>query len=395
MTSALKRVHVPTPRSQWTSGTIYGLDDRLLDGRILDRSLSAWRQQQGIEPLTTATLEGPLLVVGDDIWISDRMIRDFVRTARNVSDAEPVRLVRDADGPGQFADPLGRLPRIPQAKGIAFDVWYLGPACTVEWPTGSPLPDALEKAVGVDVKTDTFELEVPVDPEASGGLSQRTFAVAPVAAAPISHWAELHRANLLALGTNALEAGPVWGVLALIWAVFRAMSINPYHVLAKLTRRGRGCRIHPKAVVEGCTLGDGVEVDAGAVLRGCVVGDGAKIGANAIAEFSVIGAGVHLTRLAMANLCVLYPNARIGGILQLAMAGEGATTKMVSIGLDMGLDKPVRVLTPDGLKAIDIGYQGICIGHRAFVASGVWIAPGRIVAPRRRLLRAPETIIRI
>ena len=392
MAPPLRIVHVTTPRSQWTAGSVYGLGDPLPEARILDRPLSDWRRAQGAEPFARGTLTGPALVLGDDVWISDRMIRDFARAASERGGDAPVRLMRDADGPGRYADPLSRLPRDPESGQIAFDVWYLGPGVSVEID-GDALPAALEGAVGADVAVETFDVDVPVDPEVSGGVTRQTFAIAPVAAAPVAHWAELHRANLLALGTNALEAGRVRGALTLLWAVVRAMSLNPHKVMARLTRRGRGCRVHPRAVVEGCTLGDGVEIDAGAVLRGCFIGDGAKIGANVVAEFSVIGAGARVTRQGMANLSVIYPDANIGGFVQLSLAGQGATTKIWSLGIDMRIDKPVRVQTPDGLKAVDIGYLGVCFGHRAFVASGVWIAPGRVIAPRRRVLRAPGSVV--
>jgi len=197
----------------------------------------------------------------------------------------------------------------------------------------------------------------------------------------------------LAIGARSLAAGPMRGALTLIWAVIRAMSINPFKVLSKLNERGRGCRIHPRAVVEGCRLGDNVEVDAGAVLRGCFVGDGVKIGANTISEFSVFGDGSRLTRQGGASLSVIYPNTSIGGYLQLSLAGEGVTTKLWSAGYDMKVGAPVCVKTPHGLAAVDIGYQGVCLGHRVFVGSGVWIAPGRILEPDRLALRDPRNII--
>jgi NDP-sugar pyrophosphorylase family protein len=201
------------------------------------------------------------------------------------------------------------------------------------------------------------------------------------------------RANLLALGTRVLEHGPLVAVFVLLWAAVRALSLNPFRILQKLTRRGRRCWVHPDAVVEGCLLGDDVKIDAGAVLRGCVLGDGAKVGPGVVAEYTVIGQGAELQKQSTAVLSVVYPEARLGGVLQLGLAGRGARLKMGAYCTDMNLQGPVRVLTPEGLRPVDMGYQGVCLGHGAFVASGVWIAPGRVIEAGRVVLRPEGSMV--
>jgi hypothetical protein len=59
----------------------------------------------------------------------------------------------------------------------------------------------------------------------------------------------------------------------------------------------------------------------------------------------------------------------------------------------MHLHGVVRVMTPEGLRGVDMGYQGVCLGHGVFVASGVWIAPGRAIEARRVLLRPEGSVV--
>jgi acetyltransferase-like isoleucine patch superfamily enzyme len=333
-------------------------------------------------------VEGPALILGRDLWVSSGMLAEFEKVAAG-ADA-PLRLARDAEGPGNTADPLERLPR--RDGKILFDLWFIPAGVTIE--VGEELPASLESARGVDVETKVHEMDLAVDAVSNEGSASMTLKFAGIGAAPVSHWVELQRANLLALGTHALERGPFWGGLGLLWAVIKARSINPFRVAAKVTICGRNCLIHPSAVVEGCVLGDNVKVDAGAVLRGCVLGDNVKVGPLALGEFSVIGDNAELQKQCTATVCVIYPGARVGGVAQLTVVGRDARFKLGAITTDMNpTGAAVRVMTPLGLSSVDYGYLGCCLGHRSFVGSGIWIAPGRIIQADRMILREAEQMV--
>lgn len=391
---------IPTPRSAWSQQQVFGLGDPVEEARVLDRPLSAWRP--GARLLTDGgdgPLTGPLLLWGADLWVSPRMLRDFEARARALGRQEPVRLVRPLDGPAGMADLLGRLPRSQDGRQLLFDLWYLPEGVSLPRPTpDAPLPPELEVDHGLDIETNTHSVEIEVD--RSVDPSRRmALRFAPVAAAPVGHWAELVRANQLAIGTLMLEAGPVVGVGRLLWAALKALvldwSLNPFRVLARTTRRGRGCIIHPSAVVEGCTLGDGVKIDAHAVVRGCVLGDRVQIGALSVAEYSVFGHDARLQRQATANGSVIYPEARVGGVLQLGVAGRASTLKMGALGTDMNPDgRPVRVMTPEGLRPVDVGYHGVCLGHESFVGANLIIAPGRAIEAGRVVTSESRLVIR-
>mgnify|MGYP002633242978 CR=1 FL=1 len=381
-------VVLPTPRSAWTDGTVYGLGDPLDDALILNRPLSDWRGAPALgEPGTE--VRGPVFVWGADVWASPGMLAGL--EAAGADRPTPVRLVRAADGPGATADPLGRLPR--RDGKILFDLWYVPQGCTVS--LGDGVPAALEEAEPVDVETKVHEMDVAADSVSSGsGTDTMKLKFGSVAAAPVAHWVELQRANLLALGTQALERGPVVGVAALVWAVMKAVSLNPFRVAAKVTSKGRKCLIHPSAVVEACVLGDEVKVDAGAILRGCVLGNGVKVGPHAFGEFSILGDHAELQKKAICTVSVVYPGARVGGTTQLSVIGRDARFKLGAYTTDMNPGgSPVRVMTPGGLMPVDFGYLGSCIGHGAFVGSGIWIAPGRAIEAGRMILRDASQMV--
>jgi acetyltransferase-like isoleucine patch superfamily enzyme len=386
-----------TPRSLWSSHTVFGLGDPIDDALILNLPLSAWRGPDAQRALPGATLQGPALLMGRDLWVSHGMRRDFLKLARALSPSKPVRLVRPAEGPALTCDPLRRLPR--PAGRLAFDLWFLPEGCAVALPQDpAALPDVLETDPHpLDVPSRTFSVPVAADEGQAGTDDARaslTVTVAGAAAAPVSHWVELGRANLLAIGAQSLDEPAALGLAKLAWAALRALSLNPFAVLGKINRVGKRCWIHPNATLEACVIGDDVRVDAGAVLRACVIGDKAKVGPLALAEYSVIGPHAELQKQSTTILSVAYPHARLGGILQLGVAGHHARQKMGSVATDMNPNGgEVKVMTPLGLQTTDLGYLGVCLGHHAFVGSGLWIAPGRIIEAHRTLLLPPERIV--
>lgn len=367
---------------------MYGLGDPLSDALILNRPLSSWRGPAALADGGT-TVRGPAFVYGADVWASPGMLVGMEAAAKGRT--APVRLVRPEDGPGATADPLGRLPR--RDGHIVFDLWFIPPGAAVEF--GDGVPAALQDAVGVDVETKVHEMDVAADAVSSGsGTDTIKLQFAGVAAAPVAHWVELQRANLLAIGTQALEGGAFKGAMTLLWAALRRVSVNPFAIAAGVTSKGRKCLIHPSAVVEACVLGDNVKVDAGAVLRGCVVGDGAKIGPHAFGEFSILGAGSELQKSAICTVTVVYPGARVGGVAQLTVIGRDVRFKLGAVTTDMNPGgAPLRVMTPDGLAPVDVGYLGCCVGHGAFVGSGIWIAPGRAIEAGRVVLRDASQMV--
>lgn len=216
---------------------------------------------------------------------------------------------------------------------------------------------------------------------------------------PVRHWAQVVWANLLGLGPH------LWGELVgqgataagrIAWATLRAGSARPEALAAVLTRRGRGCRVHPSAVVEGAILGEGAVVGAGAVVRGAILGAGAVVEELALVEGVVLGAGARVQRMGLAKFMVIEDGAAHAGITQLSLIGRRAQVKMGATLMDIGLGQAVRVWAGGALQAAPHGMCGVVVGEDAVVGSGVRIAPGRAVAPGLTVLADPAgTLTRV
>lgn len=218
-------------------------------------------------------------------------------------------------------------------------------------------------------------------------------------ALPVGHWLQLLWANLLGLGPwlwRALLSPRLPVALARLGAASLAsLSVDPWRVAAQLTRRGRRCRLHPAAVVEASHLGDGVSVGAGAVVRGCVVGDGVHIEDQALVEGCALSSGVRVQRQAMVKYSVIGPGAVAGGVMQLGVLGAEASLKFNGILMDVNFGGPVRVRVGQGLAEAPFGMAGVALGRGATVATGVHVAPGRVIPPGVVVVADPAALVRV
>ena len=260
---------------------------------------------------------------------------------------------------------------------------------------GAPSLERIEQAVEVELDPKERLVEVPVPAEA--GAARVELPITERLMLPTRHWLQLLWANLLGLGPflwrGLAGRNVVETVGKLGWAALRAGSLHPPTVAARLGRRGRGVRIHSRAIVEGCWLGDGVEIGAGAIVRGCVLADGALVEEQGLVEFSVLGPGARVQRQALVTLSVLGPRAAVGGLVQLGLIDRDAQVKLGAHLLDMAVGQGVRVRVDKKLAAAPLGLAGVCIGAGTQVGSGVRIAPGRALPPGISVLPPPETIL--
>lgn len=372
-----RTVRRSTAASRWSSEIVFGLEDPVGDALVLGRPLSAATER------AEGRIEGPALILGACTYASPGLAASL----EEASAGQPlVRLARDESGPARFADPLRRLPR--REGRIVFDAWWLAEGQCIEFDDDT----VFDAAPLVEDVITSRDFSLDADPEVVDGGTLNLSFVSPLCA-PVGHWVELIRTNILAAVAAKMETPPGERALRMLTAPLRAKSFDANRLLTAMSTIGPGCDIHPTAWVERSVLGANVEVGPFAVVRNCVVGDNARIDAQAIAELSVVGEHARLQRRCLANMSLVYPHARVGGILQLGLAGEGSALKMFGVGTDMRLDGPVRVQSPDGLVDVDIAYQGVCIGHGAFVGSGVWIAPGRVIEAGRRVGRARDLFV--
>jgi hypothetical protein len=380
------RVLISTPRSAQTGGRVFGLGDPLGEAFIRGRTLDHWREgathAQGM-------LTGPAFIYGEDTFATPTMEAALEQVGHGQQ--EVLRLARAPAGAGGLCDPLGRLPRDSVGR-LLFDLWYVPPGVSVDpsatGADGEPLPDA--SPIDVDVRTRAFD--VPADPEVAGA-EHLTLTFAGACCGPVGHWVEVMRMNLLATGGQLLEAPKGVAVRRYLWAALKAGSGAMHRAAGKLNLIAKGAIVHPSAVVELSLLEEGARVGPGAVVRSSWLGRGARVGSQALCELSTVGDGAQVQRQGMCVAATLYPGARTGGVVQFGLCGRGSTQKMFAVGTDMKLDGPVKTPSFDGMAAIDIGYLGVGFGHRSFVGSGVWIAPGRFVPNEVRIARPADLMV--
>jgi hypothetical protein len=195
---------------------------------------------------------------------------------------------------------------------------------------------------------------------------------------------------------TALNIARAYSVARLIPKRFRPKPgrLRTHHrTLRLINKRGKGCEIHPTAVIEGCVLGDNVSVGAHAVLRLAHIGSGTIIEDQASVTQSVIGENNFIANKNHVSYSLTYPEVfLIHGPYQFAVFGCEASV-FATISCDVRIDRKNIVMpTADGL--IDSGQPllGVAYGHRCKVAAGSIIAPGRIV-PNDLVIQPPDHII--
>ncbi|MBL8617879.1 MAG: hypothetical protein JNM72_19875 [Deltaproteobacteria bacterium] len=258
-------------------------------------------------------------------------------------------------------------------------------------PWAGPLP-----LLPLDLGLRDLGPELPA-PHPSMAHALRPVKIGEALAHGLSHWSHLLRINQLGLAAMGEAArgrfeaqSPVRRALQVAGLLLRAGSADPARVAAALTVRGRGCKVHPTAVVEACQLGEGVEIGAYSVLRGCLVGEGAKVEEHATVLSSVLGPGAHVGRYGFSNLCVIDAGARIsnGGGYQASVIGAGAFMAWGATALDMSFGREVMVEHEGQLVESGHHLLGVAVGPRAVVGNRVRLQHG-VMVPADAVLVGP------
>ena len=166
-----------------------------------------------------------------------------------------------------------------------------------------------------------------------------------------------------------------------------------YRSLKLLNRIGKGCRIHPTAVVEGAVIGDGVTIGAHALVRLSHVGAGTVIDDQASVTYSVLGKNNHIANKNHISFCMTYDDVfLIHGPYQFSVFGEGSSV-FATINCDVRMDqRTIRIRGPEGLYDSRQHLLGIAYGHGAKMAGGNIVAPGQIV-PNGHTQLPPDFIV--
>jgi len=364
-----------------TGRRVMPFDDPPAELLVGNRPLADWQaeafEDAGLQ--VVSTLQPPCLVVPDTLFTTGAALRRFV------------------DGAGGRDAVLGLRSSLFGAK-----TWRVQPGVTevdggwrfdaIRFVTGR---DEAPEIVFVSPEERSLALPLPTpfrdDPE-DDGPTEISLPRDPVLT--IHHWVHLLWANQAAGSVRASRI-PWWVTAAkVLWAVLRTLSLDKWRILGRLNTIGRGCDIHPTALVEGSTLEDGVTIGPHARVLFSHVGAGATLLAGAQVEASTIGAGATVAQQTVLRLCVLYPGSFAGQTtMQASILGRDTLTTQASYSIDLNFDRSIRVPLDGALHDTGTRFLGSAYGHGCRIGTGIWLAPGRAVPNGTELLRDPSSIL--
>ena len=360
-----------------TGRRIQPFDDPPGDTLIQNRPLRDWQAAMVRDAGLTVvdSLKAPCLVVPDTLWTTGEALRAFLEGAAG---RDAVFVLKQSLF-GRLSTPVQ--PQVsPVDGGWRFEA--------VRFHSGAGLEPV---DVVVDPDEETKTLPIPGRYVGNGEV-ELSLARRPVMT--LHHWVHILWANQFA-GLLGLRTIPKWkAALSLLWAVIRSFSFNKWRVLSKLNRIGKGCDIHPTAVVEGSELGAGVSVGPFARILFSTVGDGATILGGASVEASTLGPKAMVCQQTVLRLCVLYPEAIAGQeVMQFCVLGRGVVTTLASYSIDLNFDQTIRVPLDGVMWDTGTHFLGSAFGHGARIGTGHWMSHGRMIPNGYFVVRDPRQVI--
>ncbi len=361
------------------------------DVRVLNRSLRE-RQDEACAlaglgtPTDVADPAGitalPAVAFHDYTYFTRTLLEDFLRGARVEAGSR-----RCGIPPSVFVEATASLQDLAEAEGTpgsaAYDLWHLTEPAADEAALRA-LPCVL-----VDPQESVEEPRLP--PQFVNEATPTRVAVTSRQALHVTHWALILRVNLgafVATLKDLWERRPVY--IALRFVIDKLLG---RWRRVRLSRIGKGCRIHPTAVVEGSWLGDGVKVGAGAIVQGSVIGDDAILEEGVIVNLSILGHRAWIGRKSVLFMSVAYDDVFIAHRLtQSCLIGHRSCTTGGGYIIDMNFHGPVRVRKDGGFVDSGSNFLGACLGHDVTMGTGVWIGAGREVPNGAFLIRDPDDV---
>lgn len=336
-------------------------------------------------------IEGPAVVLTDEVWITRRAARGFVQTARRSPDAVRLCLPKsrqlelflplqdlDVDDAGRAAFPVAFVPsstRIAAGRALT-----LGPERWVEPPYKEIL------------------LSAPIPRYIMGRDGEFTFPLTSTVVMRMRHWVHLLRASHLAPQVALLDRAsdaPLGALWRGLFALRPTRAALMQALKARFVYRGRRVVIHPTATVEASVLGDDVTIGPHAYVVGSVLGAGTYVEDRAHVNQSALGPRTFVSRNSSLSACLALgdTDACTNGIQACVIAERCGLTSFAR-PLDIVPGDEVRVL--DGAELRKVGEMpcGVAFGPGVFVGADVQIAPGRAIPAGLRLLSPPAQSLR-
>lgn len=337
----------------------------------------------------------PVLVLPDDLLVSREFVDAFLAIASTRDGAGPLLACL---GPGAAATrSAGRSALPPGPDGSL-------PVPMILWQgTQAPPPATLDalleasldaEAVVVDPEEQTREIDVP-KAYADPGKTTITAAASPRVALHLRHRTHLLQANLDWLGAefvrNIGKKSKLLLALRFVWERF--LRPGPRRLFSSI---GKGCKIHPTAIVEASKLGPGCEIGAYAIVRASVLGPGCTLEDAAHVQMCVLDEGARVGRQTAIFAAYLMEGAHsTQGMMQMSVLGRHTATTRASWFMDTRFDgKHVRVEPPAhdpdaGLLDSGTRFLGCDAGHETIVGADVFVASGRMLPSHAKVIADP------
>jgi len=320
------------------------------------------------------------LWIRSDVYVSHQAVGLFLEAVKGSEEDLQWRAEGTA---GNFAEEIALNDKTPLM------VWCVAP-CSVSIERFNSA-----KVVEVDVKTHPIAMPAPQD---GVGVTLVSLPITDAVVLPMGHWSQTLWTNLLALAPylwrELVGDNIITMIVRLAKAALFSFSTDPSKLIRRFVQKGKGCKIHPSAVVEGCILGDDVRIGANAVVRGCVLRDGVRIEELAIVEASVLSVGAVVQRQAMVKYSVLDEGAAVAGVVQLGVVGVNASVKRGAYLMDMNFGGPVQVKCDGESMNAPLGLIGCGIGEGAVIGLGVAVAAGRWIPQNIKVVMNPDHMLR-
>lgn len=335
-------------------------------------------------------ITGPALVWSDDVFLTRRCLRTFLRAVADTADSARLCLPKsrllelylplqdvDIDDAGRAAYHVAWLPAGKQSTArelfsLSSDGWRAPPYR--ELLLALPAPRYI-------LKRDTPVIAMPLT---------------STVALRVRHWLHVLRAGHLIPQVTLLErmaAQPVRSLLRALTVPLRMLrsgSLSRASLMVALRAayayQGRATFVHPTATVEASVLGDGVVVGAYAYVTHSVVGDGCVIEQRAHVSGSALGPRTFVSLNSSLSACVTFgdTDACSNGVQACVIAARCALTSFAR-PLDLALDGQVRVLDEGQLREVGELPCGVAFGPGVFAGADVVIAAGRAIPADVRL----------
>jgi len=340
------------------------------------------------------------LLLFDKVYISERMLRSFLRELRNAEPGTKVLAVTKSlstEQPRALQDIVEEI----SADGdeiLLYDVYRVD---------GTALPDGPAEVVKQTLLREAERLVTPKRegririrrPSVEAGQSQsQAYIEFPLTSSVVMHinsWVHILWLNNLALGIHWVETirrHSLW----LFGVTMRCFPWrNRFKFLRKMVRKGKNCKIHPSAYIEGCILGDNVEVGARASVRFSFIGDNVVISDGSTIANTVVGKDAFIREKTLLVSCVIYPEAVVDNLrMQMSVVGRRATISQWFTFVDAKFEGKIMVdVAGGGRGAIDTNFLGSCAGHEVELVGKNLMHPGRAIPNGYRITMRPDEAI--